>query len=165
MSRPTDGMHLETIGPMPSATWACARARPSSPRQTSPSRVTRCDGAADSDTAARSPGGDGSAEVVILDLKPNACGILVGGLDQLRNRFELMERAHELATSEAEIDGVRVTGDFGKEQPFHRRVQKRLGDYDRLHFPDGRRLIRRFVSALKERKKRKGQVESLRLPP
>jgi hypothetical protein len=62
--------------------------------------------------------GDGSAELVILDLKPNACGILVGGLDQLPNRFELMERAHELATSEAEIDGVRITWDFGKSNHF-----------------------------------------------
>jgi hypothetical protein len=62
--------------------------------------------------------GDGSAELVILDLKPNACGILVGGLDQLPNRFEVMERAHELAASEAEIDGVRVTWDFGKSNHF-----------------------------------------------
>ena len=62
--------------------------------------------------------GDGSADLVILDLKPNACGIIVGGLERLPDRLELLERIHELAATEVVIDGIRVEWDFGKSNHF-----------------------------------------------
>lgn len=62
--------------------------------------------------------GDGSADLVILDLKPNACGIIVGGLERPPDRFELLERVEELARTEVLIDGIQVEWDFGKSNHF-----------------------------------------------
>jgi hypothetical protein len=62
--------------------------------------------------------GDGSEDLIVLDLKPNACGIIVGGLERLPDRLELLERVHELSSMEVVIDGIRVDWDFGKSNHF-----------------------------------------------
>ena len=62
--------------------------------------------------------GDGSEDLIVLDLKPNACGIIVGGLDRLPDRLELLERVHELASMNVVIDGIHVDWDFGKSNHF-----------------------------------------------
>ena len=62
--------------------------------------------------------GDGNAELVILDLKPNACGIIVGGLHELPDKHEVMCRVHELARRAVEIRGIPVTWDLGKSNHF-----------------------------------------------
>ncbi|HET9947560.1 MAG TPA: hypothetical protein VFQ22_01415 [Longimicrobiales bacterium] len=62
--------------------------------------------------------GDGEDELVILDLKPNACGMIVGALDHLPNRTELLQRVHDLGHTRVEIDGIPVTWDFGKSNHF-----------------------------------------------
>lgn len=62
--------------------------------------------------------GDGDRELVILDAKPNACGMIVGGLERLPDRIELLERVHELRASNAEIDGIPADWDFGESNHF-----------------------------------------------
>ena len=62
--------------------------------------------------------GGGRDELVILDLKPNACGIIVGGLERLPDPLELLERIHDLTRTEVEIDGVPVAWDFGNSNHF-----------------------------------------------
>lgn len=62
--------------------------------------------------------GRGGDELVVLDLKPNACGMIAGALDRLPARSELLRRIHELARSEVEIDGVAVAWDFGNSNHF-----------------------------------------------
>lgn len=62
--------------------------------------------------------GDGSDELVILDLKPNACGMIVGGLEDMPHPLEVLERLHALAGEPVEIDGVPVRWDFGTSNHF-----------------------------------------------
>jgi hypothetical protein len=62
--------------------------------------------------------GDGSQELVILDLKPNACGMIVGGINQLVPMVELLERTHSLVLEPVEIDGIQIQWDFGKGNHF-----------------------------------------------
>jgi len=62
--------------------------------------------------------GDGSSDLVILDLKPNACGMMVGGLEHLPPSHELLERLHDLLHEQVEIDGVPIRWDFGKSNHF-----------------------------------------------
>ena len=62
--------------------------------------------------------GDGSQELVILDLKPNACGMIVGGINQLVPMAELLERTHSLVLEPVEIDGIQIQWDFGKGNHF-----------------------------------------------
>jgi len=56
--------------------------------------------------------GDGDGELVILDVKPNACGMLVGGLDRLPDSSELVCMVDKLKDRKREIDGIEIQWDF-----------------------------------------------------
>ncbi len=62
--------------------------------------------------------GGGDDELIILDVKPNACGMLVGGLEELPDIESLIKKLHKLETSTIEIDGVKVNWDFYKSNHF-----------------------------------------------
>ena len=62
--------------------------------------------------------GDGTSKVIILDVMPNACGMLVGGLNELPSPRKLIERINEMGTKESYIDDIRVTWDFSKSNHF-----------------------------------------------
>jgi hypothetical protein len=52
--------------------------------------------------------GTGDKELIILNTKPNACGMLVGGLDEPPDIASLIRKLHELEASRMEIDGIKV---------------------------------------------------------
>ncbi len=56
--------------------------------------------------------GDGDLELVILDAKPNTCGMLVGGLDRLPDSSELVYKINKLKDRKEEIDGIEIQWDF-----------------------------------------------------
>lgn len=62
--------------------------------------------------------GDGHQELIILDLKPNCCGMLVGGLDYLPPRDTLLQRVQALQAEEPSIDGIPLQWDFGQSNHF-----------------------------------------------
>lgn len=62
--------------------------------------------------------GDGTQDLMILDTKPNACGMLVGGLDNLPDKRALLQRLHALRAEDVAIDGIEIQWDFGKSNHF-----------------------------------------------
>ena len=56
--------------------------------------------------------GDGDIELVVLNTKPNTCGMLVGGLDRLQESSELICKIDKLRGRKSEIDGIEVQWDF-----------------------------------------------------
>ncbi|MGB3904315.1 MAG: hypothetical protein WBB22_05285 [Anaerolineae bacterium] len=56
--------------------------------------------------------GDGGEEFIVLDLKPNCCGMLVGGLESLPSSEGILERAQALKSEEQAVVGVAVAWDF-----------------------------------------------------
>ncbi|MFP4497843.1 MAG: hypothetical protein ACLFQV_06480 [Vulcanimicrobiota bacterium] len=62
--------------------------------------------------------GDGSRGLVILNPKPNACGMLVGGIETLPGMDELIQRFHEMEKGRYEIDGIPLQWDFYKSNHF-----------------------------------------------
>jgi len=62
--------------------------------------------------------GAGDNDLIILDTKPNACGMLVGGLEEPPDIVNLVKKLHELETSKMEIDGIEVTWEFYKSNHF-----------------------------------------------
>lgn len=56
--------------------------------------------------------GRGNEKLVILDVKPNACGMLVGGVDEVPDPAELVRRIYEFEKEESVIDGIPVKWDF-----------------------------------------------------
>ena len=64
--------------------------------------------------------GDGALELIILDVLPNACGMLVGGLEELPEIENLIDKVTKLSakTSDIKVEGIKVIWDFGKGNHF-----------------------------------------------
>ncbi|MCE1245446.1 MAG: hypothetical protein LWY06_02245 [Firmicutes bacterium] len=62
--------------------------------------------------------GSGDDELMILNAKPNACGMLVGGLHEMPEIEPLIRRMHDMEANPIEIDGVKVKWDFYKSNHF-----------------------------------------------
>ena len=62
--------------------------------------------------------GDGDDQLIILNTKPNACGMLAGALDSMPEVDKLIERLHKMENTEHRIDGVKVEWDFYKSNHF-----------------------------------------------
>lgn len=62
--------------------------------------------------------GEGDDELVILNTKPNACGMLVGGLEELPSIERLIKKLHQMEKEKIEIDGVKAEWDFYKSNHF-----------------------------------------------
>jgi hypothetical protein len=62
--------------------------------------------------------GDGNTELVILNSKPNTCGMLVGGLDRLPDSAELVYKLDQVRQRKAEIDGIEIEWDFHRSNHF-----------------------------------------------
>ncbi len=62
--------------------------------------------------------GEGNDDLMFLNVKPNACGMLVGGLEQLPDIESLINKLHKLEMDTIKIDGVKVVWDFYKSNHF-----------------------------------------------
>ena len=62
--------------------------------------------------------GENDDEFIILDVKPNACGMFVGGLEELPDIESLIRKVYEMESGKIEIDGVEVVWDFYKSNHF-----------------------------------------------
>lgn len=62
--------------------------------------------------------GEGDDDLVILNVKPNACGMLVGGLEELPDSESLIKKLHEMETGTIKIDSIEVVWDFYKSNHF-----------------------------------------------
>ncbi|MHA2425457.1 MAG: hypothetical protein ACXAEF_11765 [Candidatus Thorarchaeota archaeon] len=62
--------------------------------------------------------GEGSDKLVILDTMPNACGMFVGGLQDLPDPSDLLGRINDLLSETKVIDGIEVEWDFAISNHF-----------------------------------------------
>lgn len=62
--------------------------------------------------------GDSHDPLIFIDTKPNACGMLVGGLDELPEPSEIIENINEIVQKEVFIDDVKIKWDFKKGNHF-----------------------------------------------
>jgi hypothetical protein len=62
--------------------------------------------------------GNGREKLVILDVKPNCCGMLVGGLNELPKPKSILRRVFDLGQKANYIDDIRVNWDFYKGNHF-----------------------------------------------
>jgi hypothetical protein len=62
--------------------------------------------------------GDADTEFVVLDVKPNTCGMLVGGLDARPDLAALTHRLHALNDAKLELDGIPLTWDLAEGNHF-----------------------------------------------
>ncbi|MFQ6085370.1 MAG: hypothetical protein ACE5OY_03780 [Candidatus Bathyarchaeia archaeon] len=62
--------------------------------------------------------GNGRERFVILDVMPNACGMLVGGLDELPDPKDVINSVHEIRGKDIYIDDTKVEWDFQEGNHF-----------------------------------------------
>lgn len=62
--------------------------------------------------------GDGDRPLIVLDVKPNGCGMLVGGLTEQPRLETLLTRMHDLISQPTLIEGLPVQWDFAKGNHF-----------------------------------------------
>lgn len=62
--------------------------------------------------------GDGQQEFIVLDVKPNCCGMLVGGLESVPSIGSMIQRVGELENDAISVEGVPVKWDFGISNHF-----------------------------------------------
>ncbi len=64
--------------------------------------------------------GDGNEPLVFIDTMPNACGMLVGSLNEIPDPIELIQKVHELndSSGDIEIDGIPIHWNFGSGNHF-----------------------------------------------
>ncbi|MHA1150180.1 MAG: hypothetical protein ACTSR8_18265 [Promethearchaeota archaeon] len=62
--------------------------------------------------------GNGNEKLIFLNLKPNCCGILVGGLNQLPDPYDIIKSIDEIKSSEFYIGDIKIDWDFGASNHF-----------------------------------------------
>jgi hypothetical protein len=62
--------------------------------------------------------GDGDRPLLILDVKPNGCGMLVGGLTRRPDPQVVVQRLNELKAAHARLSGIEIAWDFGRGNHF-----------------------------------------------
>lgn len=62
--------------------------------------------------------GDGDRPLVVLDVKPNGCGMLVGGLQEKPHVPSIVDRLSKLKSLHAKVSGIEITWDFARGNHF-----------------------------------------------
>ncbi len=62
--------------------------------------------------------GDGTEKLTVLDSMPNACGMLVGGLEKAPTMDSLLDHVNSVLTSDEVIDDVQIEWDFAAGNHF-----------------------------------------------
>ncbi|MBI4738544.1 hypothetical protein HY772_03125 [Candidatus Woesearchaeota archaeon] len=62
--------------------------------------------------------GSGKEKFIVLDVKPNACGMIVGALGSFPTQQELLSHLYKLQKKERYIDGVKLQWDFNAGNHF-----------------------------------------------
>ena len=62
--------------------------------------------------------GKGDEEIIVLNAKPNACGMLVGGLEKFPDEKKLLERVEVFQKKKSFVNKIKVKWDFSKGNHF-----------------------------------------------
>ncbi len=62
--------------------------------------------------------GHGNERFIFLNVKPNHCGILVGGLDELPNTYEIIKRIDEVKSTKLYYDNIQINWDYAVSNHF-----------------------------------------------
>ncbi|MFX1316782.1 MAG: hypothetical protein ACFE9T_13035, partial [Promethearchaeota archaeon] len=75
--------------------------------------------------------GSGNEKLVFLNLKPNCCGILVGGLEEVPDPYEIIKNINEIKSKELYHDDILINWDYGISNHFINCLETRnLSDID-----------------------------------
>ncbi|TFH27446.1 MAG: hypothetical protein E4G98_06130, partial [Promethearchaeota archaeon] len=79
--------------------------------------------------------GDPKDPLIFIDVKPNACGMLVGGLEELPKPSEIITNINRILQMEIFIDNIQVQWDFKKGNHFIDVLELEATEENREKFP------------------------------
>ena len=62
--------------------------------------------------------GDPNDPLIFIDVKPNACGMLVGGLEEMPKPSDIIKQINKIINSDVYVDGFKLKWDFKKGNHF-----------------------------------------------
>ena len=62
--------------------------------------------------------GDGDDKLIFLNVKPNCCGLLVGGLEELPDPYDIIKKIDNVKSTELYYDDVLINWDYGVSNHF-----------------------------------------------
>ena len=62
--------------------------------------------------------GDGREKIIFLNAKPNCCGLLVGGLEEVPDPYDLIKKIDEVKSTELYHNKIRINWDYGVSNHF-----------------------------------------------
>ncbi|MFX1258551.1 MAG: hypothetical protein ACFFA6_01795 [Promethearchaeota archaeon] len=75
--------------------------------------------------------GNGKEKLVFLNVKPNCCGILVGGLEEVPDPYEIIKKINDIKSKELYHNDVLINWDYGISNHFINCLETRnLSDID-----------------------------------
>ncbi|MFX1454588.1 MAG: hypothetical protein ACFFDB_04375 [Promethearchaeota archaeon] len=75
--------------------------------------------------------GDGEEKLIFLNLKPNCCGILAGGLEEVPDPYNLIKKIDDVKSTELYHDDIQINWDYGISNHFINCFEtKNLSDLD-----------------------------------
>lgn len=75
--------------------------------------------------------GSGKEKIIFLNTKPNCCGILVGGLEELPDPYDLIKKIDQIKSSELYYNDILINWDYGISNHFINCLEtKNLSDLD-----------------------------------
>ncbi|MFW9896764.1 MAG: hypothetical protein ACFFD7_13245 [Candidatus Thorarchaeota archaeon] len=75
--------------------------------------------------------GDGEDKLIFLNLKPNCCGILAGGLEEVPDPYNLIKKIDDVKSTELYHDDIQINWDYGISNHFINCFEtKNLSDLD-----------------------------------
>jgi hypothetical protein len=75
--------------------------------------------------------GDGKDKIIFLNVKPNCCGLLVGGLEEVPDPYDLIKKIDNVKSDEIYHDDILINWDYGISNHFINCFEtKNLSDLD-----------------------------------
>ena len=62
--------------------------------------------------------GDGNEKLIFVNIKPNCCGLLVGGLEELPDPYDIIKKIDNVKSTELYYDDVLINWDYGVSNHF-----------------------------------------------
>ncbi|UYP45103.1 hypothetical protein NEF87_001388 [Candidatus Lokiarchaeum ossiferum] len=94
--------------------------------------------------------GDPNDPLIFVDTKPNACGMLVGGLENLPKPDQIIKNINKVLDSEIYLDNIKLEWDYKKSNHFIDVFETKLAIKSDLHLPPYMFIIHGSVPELRK---------------
>jgi len=94
--------------------------------------------------------GDPKDPLIFIDTKPNVCGMLVGGLEELPKPDQIIKNINKVLNSEIFLDNIKLEWDYKKSNHFIDVFETKISEHSNLHLPPYTFIIHGSIPELRK---------------